>query len=59
MRYELFGEMDLAILREKQFKRWHRQWKITPINEANPEWRDLAVGLGLPPLAPRTGKDGS
>ncbi len=57
--FELFGQMDLAILREKQLKRWHRQWKINLINEANPEWRDLAVGLGLPALAPRMGRDGS
>jgi putative endonuclease len=49
--YELFGEMEPAILREKQLKRWHRQWKINLINENNPHWADLAVGLGLPPLA--------
>jgi putative endonuclease len=57
--FELFGDMERAILREKQLKRWHRQWKINLINEANPEWRDLAVGLGLPPLASRARKDGS
>jgi len=49
--YELFGEMETAILREKQLKRWHRHWKINLINESNPHWTDLAVGLGLPPLA--------
>ncbi len=48
--YELFGEMEPAILREKQLKRWHRPWKINLINEHNPQWSDLAVGLGLPPL---------
>ncbi len=57
--YELFGEMELAILREKQLKRWHRQWKINLINESNPHWADLAVGLGLPPLAPVKPKNGS
>lgn len=57
--FELFGEMEPAILREKQLKRWHRQWKINLINEGNPHWADLAVGLGLPPLAPRGQKDGS
>jgi putative endonuclease len=50
--YELFGEMAPAILREKQLKRWHRQWKISLINESNPHWADLAVGLGLPALDP-------
>ena len=49
--YELFGEMEPAILREKQLKRWHRSWKINLINEHNPHWIDLAGGLGLPPLA--------
>ncbi len=57
--YELFGEMEPAILREKQLKNWHRQWKINLINEANPHWADLAAGLGLPPLAPSLGRDGS
>ena len=56
--YELFGEMEPAILREKHLKCWHRQWKINLIEEGNPQWGDLAVGLGLPPLAsgkPRNG----
>ncbi len=57
--YELFGEMELAILREKQLKRWHRQWKINLINECNSHWADLAVGLGLPPLAPNARQNGS
>ena len=56
--YELFGEMEPAILREKQLKRWHRPWKINLINESNPQWGDLAVGLGLPPLAPGKRPDG-
>ena len=50
--FELFGEMEPAILREKQLKRWHRPWKINLINANNPHWDDLAVELGLPPLAP-------
>ena len=56
--YELFGEMAPAILREKQLKRWHRAWKINLINAGNPQWGDLAVGLGLPPLTPGTRKNG-
>lgn len=56
--YEVHGDMQHAILREKQLKRWHRQWKINLINESNPHWEDLAVGLGLPPLAPGARKDG-
>lgn len=30
-----------ALEREKQLKRWHREWKINLINEFNPKWRDL------------------
>ena len=53
VRFEMFGTMDEAITREKQLKRWHRQWKISLIESENPDWHDLAPGLGLPPLAPR------
>ena len=50
VRFEMFGDMELAIAREKQLKNWHRQWKINLIEESNPHWEDLAVGLGLPSL---------
>ena len=50
VRYELFGDMDRAISREKQLQRWHRKWKTNLIETENPDWHDLAVGLGLPPL---------
>ncbi len=56
--FEMFGDMINAIAREKQVKNWHRQWKINLINEHNPHWADLAVGLGLPPLAPDVRCDG-
>jgi putative endonuclease len=58
VRFEMFGDMEHAILREKQLKRWHRQWKINLIESENPHWVDLAVGLGLPPLARSVGRDG-
>ena len=57
--FEMFGDMEHAIAREKQLKNWRRQWKINLINAENPEWRDLAVGLGFEPLAPRERRDGS
>ena len=44
---EFFGSMPDAIAREKQLKRWHRQWKINLIEEGNPDWHDLAVDWGL------------
>ena len=39
--------MEAAILREKQIKKWNRQWKIDLIERDNPDWRDLAVDLGF------------
>ncbi|MBC2651846.1 GIY-YIG nuclease family protein [Novosphingobium flavum] len=59
VRFELFGDMERAILREKQLKRWHRQWKIGLIESDNPDWHDLVPGLGLPLKAPRAGSYGS
>ncbi len=56
--FEMYGDIYTAIEREKQLKRWHRQWKINLINGENPEWRDLAVSIGLPPLAPGGGQNG-
>ncbi|MBK5265147.1 MAG: GIY-YIG nuclease family protein [Alphaproteobacteria bacterium] len=49
VRFEMFGDMENAIRREKQLKNWHRQWKINLIESENPHWADLAPGLGLPP----------
>ncbi|MEO9077292.1 MAG: GIY-YIG nuclease family protein [Gelidibacter sp.] len=30
-----------AKLRERQLKKWNREWKIELIENSNPEWRDL------------------
>jgi putative endonuclease len=49
--YERAETMEAAILREKQLKRRHRDWKLNLIEQHNPHWADLAVGLGLAPLA--------
>jgi len=40
--YETFQYIDDAILREKQLKKWNRQWKINLIEEENKDWRDLS-----------------
>ena len=48
---EFFGDMENAIKREKQLKRWHRAWKINLIEATNPTWRDLALDYGLAPLS--------
>ena len=39
--YEMHGDMEHAIEREKRLKKWERKWKLRLINEANPGWRDL------------------
>ena len=49
VRYEFLADMPTAIAREKQLKRWHREWKMNLIEQDNPDWLDLAPGLGLPP----------
>jgi len=53
VRYELFEDMLSAIAREKQLKRWHRAWKLNLIEQDNPSWEDLAIGLGYRPLPSR------
>ena len=40
--YELTDSVETAINREKQLKRWHRDWKINLIKEMNPEFKDLS-----------------
>ena len=43
--YELTENIESALNREKQLKRWHRQWKINLIKEMNPEFNDLSEQL--------------
>ena len=38
---EAHATMLDAIQREKQLKKWRRAWKLKPIEDANPQWRDL------------------
>ncbi len=45
--YEQFGTMELAILREKQLKNWHRDWKINLIEQHNLNWEDLGPELDV------------
>jgi putative endonuclease len=41
--YEEYSEVDQAISREKQLKRWSRMKKNVLVAKINPEWRDLAA----------------
>jgi putative endonuclease len=39
--FEYFERITDAIDREKQLKRWHREWKINLIKSVNPKMLDL------------------
>jgi putative endonuclease len=39
--FEQTQDVQSAIQREKQLKKWRRQWKIELIEQENPAWRDL------------------
>ncbi|MCD4705825.1 GIY-YIG nuclease family protein [bacterium] len=43
--YEETGNIESAILREKQMKKWNRQWKINLIEKDNLKWEDLYYKL--------------
>ena len=40
--FECFGFIDEAIAREKQIKKWNREWKENLIKDKNPDFRDLS-----------------
>lgn len=39
--YEVHADIMQAITREKQIKRWRRDWKVSLIQGMNAGWRDL------------------
>lgn len=45
--YEIHDTFDTAVVREKQIKTRQRAWKIRLIEEHNPEWKDLSIGVML------------
>ncbi len=38
--YEQYDNIDVAISREKQLKKWNRVWKFRLIEKDNPMWLD-------------------
>jgi putative endonuclease len=38
--YECYDDPVSAITREKELKKWRRDWKISLIEEDNPDWTD-------------------
>jgi len=45
--FEEFESGEKASIREKQFKKWKRDWKIKLIEEMNPSWSDLSTNWKL------------
>ena len=43
--YEVHDDINEAIKREKQLKKWERKWKLRIIEENNPQWKDLYDSL--------------
>jgi putative endonuclease len=43
--FEVHTSIEAAILREKQIKKWNRDWKIDLFRVSNPDWSDLYPGL--------------
>jgi len=43
--YERYGDIRIAIQREKNLKHWPRAWKVRLIQANNPNWEDLYEGL--------------
>ena len=41
--FEMFETMYDAIVREKQLKRWRREWKESLISKVNNSWHDLSL----------------
>ncbi|MDO6596092.1 GIY-YIG nuclease family protein [Oceanihabitans sp. 2_MG-2023] len=45
--FEEFVNGEKASIREIQFKKWKRDWKIKLIEEMNPSWADLSLNWNL------------
>ncbi len=43
--FETTEDITSAIMREKQLKKWNRQWKVRLIQKSNPNWNDLYNSL--------------
>jgi len=43
--FEIYDDAATAIAREKELKKWRRDWKTRLIEEQNPNWDDLFPGI--------------
>jgi putative endonuclease len=39
--FESYEDVEAAILREKEIKKWRRAWKLALVEKDNSQWRDL------------------
>jgi len=39
--YEISEDVDSAIMREKQLKKWNRKWKLELVEKENSYWKDI------------------
>ncbi|HEX2788402.1 MAG TPA: GIY-YIG nuclease family protein [Ignavibacteria bacterium] len=45
--YEETDDINGALQREKNLKKWKRKWKLELIEKINPEWKDLFLEIDL------------
>lgn len=43
--FEVYEDIQEAIKREKQLKKWNRSWKDELITNFNPSWKDLSSSI--------------
>ena len=43
--FESHERLETALVRERQIKKWKRDWKINLIEQENPHWADLYPSL--------------
>ncbi|MEY9223616.1 putative GIY-YIG superfamily endonuclease [Bradyrhizobium ottawaense] len=43
--FDIYDDAVTAIAREKELKKWRRDWKTRLIEEQNPNWDDLYPGI--------------
>jgi putative endonuclease len=45
--YEPHASLEAAFVRERQIKKWKREWKVQLIEADNPQWLDLYTSIAL------------
>jgi len=43
--FETHDDVTAAIKREKEMKKWRREWKISLIERDNPDWLDITESI--------------